>query len=142
MTNNRISCNVIDFVMNLQIVCLTTHLTFMPITNSNLTLYLFPIRIIPQALPVFRRPPLLVLQSVHLLSSMGFLQLLLYAIHGVVQELPLRYLHLKSPRFNVLTKHPDRLLPRLQQHSHPCQICEGSFSYPSHLYQVNHNQVL
>ena len=83
MPNYGISCNVIYFVMDFQIVCLTTHLASMPITNSNLTLHLFPIRIIPQALPILRRSPLLVIQSVHLLSSMGFLQLLLYAIHGV-----------------------------------------------------------
>lgn len=59
MSNYRISCNVINLVMNLQIVCFTTHLAFVPVTDSDLTFYFFPIRIIPQTLPVFLRSPLL-----------------------------------------------------------------------------------
>ncbi len=60
MSNYRVSCNVIDFVMNLQIISLSTYLALVPVTDSDLTFYFFPIRIIPQTLPVFRWSPPLV----------------------------------------------------------------------------------
>ncbi len=65
MPDNRYTTYFIDFVMYFQTVSFATHLAFMPITNANLTFNFFPIGIILQLLPIFRRSPLLVCKSAH-----------------------------------------------------------------------------
>ena len=66
MPNNRHTTYLVGFMMNLQIIGLAAHLASVSVTNANLTLYFFPIRIILQALPILARSSLLVDQSRHL----------------------------------------------------------------------------
>lgn len=88
MSDNGNATNLIGFIVHFQIICLTAHLTAVTVTDSNLALYLFPIRVILQTLPVLRWFPLLVCQSRHFHPpfSTGFLQMVRGAIRAAGQK--------------------------------------------------------